>query len=424
MALTFNPFTGKLDFTGSQATAAIGATGATGPSGGPTGATGATGTGIDGATGATGVAGLNGATGATGPAADTSAFVQKSGDTMTGKLVASADLAASKLNIGNAIGTPGPTSVADGDLWISNQNKFAWRTNGNTITAAGLNQANTFSQPQAISSTSNAAPVATISNTGTREAAVFNAQGTSPAVRITQTGTGESFRVEDDTTPDATAFVISNLGRVGIGVTPDATVALSVDTSGIKFGDGTIQTTASIAGATGATGIGATGATGISGLDGATGSTGIDGMDGATGATGIAGVDGAIGATGLAGIDGATGATGLAGNDGATGASGINTIYSEDNPVPPLSPVEGQRWVDTDTMIEYQWYDNTWVEMNAPTVGATGATGPAGVVPANVVVSDTTGVTGADQIINIISLTQAEYDAIVSPDAQTLYIIV
>jgi hypothetical protein len=180
-------------------------------------------------------------------------------------------------------------------------------------------------------------------------------------------------------------------------------------------------------GATGATGTGidgATGATGVAGLDGATGSTGIDGMDGATGATGIAGVDGATGATGLAGIDGATGATGLAGNDGATGASGINTIYSEDNPVPPLSPVEGQRWVDTDTMIEYQWYDNTWVEMNAPTVGATGATGPAGVVPANVVVSDTTGVTGADQIINIISLTQAEYDAIVSPDAQTLYIIV
>jgi hypothetical protein len=66
MALTFNPFTGKLDFTGSQSTAAIGATGATGPSGGPTGATGATGTGIDGATGATGVSGLTGATGITG----------------------------------------------------------------------------------------------------------------------------------------------------------------------------------------------------------------------------------------------------------------------------------------------------------------------------------------------------------------------
>jgi hypothetical protein len=37
--------------------------------------------------------------------------------------------------------------------------------------------------------------------------------------------------------------------------------------------------------------------------------------------------------------------------------------------------------------------------------------------------SDTTGVTGADQITNMMSLTQAEYDAISSPDANTFYII-
>jgi len=37
--------------------------------------------------------------------------------------------------------------------------------------------------------------------------------------------------------------------------------------------------------------------------------------------------------------------------------------------------------------------------------------------------SDTTGVTGADQVTNIMSLTQAEYNAIVSPDATTFYII-
>ncbi len=39
------------------------------------------------------------------------------------------------------------------------------------------------------------------------------------------------------------------------------------------------------------------------------------------------------------------------------------------------------------------------------------------------VISNPTGVTGADQITNIISLTQAEYDAIASPDASTLYVI-
>lgn len=38
------------------------------------------------------------------------------------------------------------------------------------------------------------------------------------------------------------------------------------------------------------------------------------------------------------------------------------------------------------------------------------------------VVSDTTGVTGANVINNVISLTQAEYDAI-TPDPATLYVI-
>lgn len=39
------------------------------------------------------------------------------------------------------------------------------------------------------------------------------------------------------------------------------------------------------------------------------------------------------------------------------------------------------------------------------------------------VVSDTTGITGADAISNIVSLTQAEYDAIAVPNATTLYVI-
>jgi hypothetical protein len=39
------------------------------------------------------------------------------------------------------------------------------------------------------------------------------------------------------------------------------------------------------------------------------------------------------------------------------------------------------------------------------------------------VYSDVTGVPGADMVTNIMSLTQAEYDAIVAPDASTLYMI-
>jgi hypothetical protein len=162
---------------------------------------------------------------------------------MTGKLIAPADATISRLNIGNALsGISSPATTVDGDIWISTSNRLAYKSNGNFYTPASISIANAFTSTQIVDVTS-----------------------ASTALRVTQRGTGEALRVEDETTPDATAFVISNTGRVGIGVTPDATVSLSVDTTGIKFGDGTIQTTASIAGATGATGAsgspgGATGA--------------------------------------------------------------------------------------------------------------------------------------------------------------------
>ena len=41
----------------------------------------------------------------------------------------------------------------------------------------------------------------------------------------------------------------------------------------------------------------------------------------------------------------------------------------------------------------------------------------------NVPATDPSGITGADKITNIVSLTQAEYDAIGTPDASTLYVI-
>ena len=148
--------------------------------------------------------------------------VAKAGDTMAGKLTAAADATASKLNIGNALsGASSPATTVDGDVWISTSNRLAYKSNGNFYTPASISIANSFTATQIIDVTS--------ANT---------------ALRVTQKGTGESFRVEDDTTPDATAFVISNTGKVGIGVTPDASVCLSLDSTGVKFGDGTIQTTA------------------------------------------------------------------------------------------------------------------------------------------------------------------------------------
>lgn len=46
-----------------------------------------------------------------------------------------------------------------------------------------------------------------------------------------------------------------------------------------------------------------------------------------------------------------------------------------------------------------------------------------GLVTDMAVVSNVTGITGADAVTNIVSLTQAEYDAIGSPDASTFYLI-
>ncbi|MHC4846461.1 MAG: FG-GAP repeat domain-containing protein, partial [Planctomycetota bacterium] len=108
---------------------------------------------------------------------------------------------------------------------------------------------------------------------------------------------------------------------------------LRLDTTlGVKYSDGSVQTTATLvgpAGPAGATGpAGPTGPTGAAGADGADGATGPQGPAGPTGATGAAGADGAdgaagpMGSTGPAGADGADGATGPQGPAGSTGATG------------------------------------------------------------------------------------------------------
>jgi hypothetical protein len=163
-----------------------------------------------------------GGTGAATAAAALTALgaVAKAGDTMTGKLILPASTTASApINIPHGTDAASPVN---GDLWLNGTLRYRDQA-GITRFVADLNRPNSFTQRQTITADS------------------FT---TSPALRITQEGTGEAFRVEDGPTPDATAFVISNSGRVGIGVAPDAAVCLSVDSSGIKFNDGTVQTTA------------------------------------------------------------------------------------------------------------------------------------------------------------------------------------
>ena len=64
--------------------------------------------------------------------------------------------------------------------------------------------------------------------------------------------------------------------------------------------------------------------------------------------------------------------------------------------------------------------------LDGKATSAQGALADSAVQPGDLslyVQSNTTGITGADQITNMVSLTQAEYDAIDTPDASTLYVI-
>jgi hypothetical protein len=150
-----------------------------------------------------------------------------SGATFTGKVnLATISASSPSVNLGGQCDSA-PASSTNGDLWISNaaSPKLTYRTGGINYNLAVLNQFNTFTGQMVINTTSSS----------------------TAALRVTQLGTANAIEVEDSTTPDSTRFVVDQHGKVGIGVAPDASAALKVDTNGIMFGDGTTQTTAAVA---------------------------------------------------------------------------------------------------------------------------------------------------------------------------------
>lgn len=144
-------------------------------------------------------------------------YAQLAGATFTGKVNFTTVSGVAGLNIGTG-GTDG-ANTTPGDLWIP--------AGGTTLNYRD--------------GTGSLRQILTTSQIG-----VIDTSATNPALRVTQRGTGEAFRVEDSNTPDATAFVISNNGKVGIGVAPDATAAVKVDNNGIKFSDNSLLTSVSV----------------------------------------------------------------------------------------------------------------------------------------------------------------------------------
>jgi hypothetical protein len=147
-----------------------------------------------------------------------------SGATFTGKVnAATLGVGFPSFNLGGQC-DPAPASAANGDLWISNAAapKITYRMGGVNYNLAVLNQFNTFTGQMVINTTSSS----------------------TAALRVTQLGTANAIEVEDSTSPDSTRFVVDQHGKVGIGVAPDGTAALKVDTNGIMFGNGSLQTVA------------------------------------------------------------------------------------------------------------------------------------------------------------------------------------
>jgi hypothetical protein len=173
----------------------------------------------------------------------TKGAVAKSGDTMTGKLTLGAGGTTSPLNLG---ASTAPVSPAGGDLWLSSGNVLSYR-GYNSATYPLVSTAVLPNFTAGVSTAIGSATVAALAVQQNGAAAAMTvanvSTSTADCVTITNLGSGNSLVVNDDTIPDSTRFAIANNGRVGIGVAPDASVALTVDSTGIKFSDGSVQTT-------------------------------------------------------------------------------------------------------------------------------------------------------------------------------------
>lgn len=210
---------------------------------------------------------------------------------------------------------------------------------------------------------------------------------------------------------------------------------------------------ATVVGAAGPQGL-----TGPAGADGANGTNGIDGADGNTilsgsgapgGGTGVDGdfyintandeiygpksggswgsgtsIVGPQGSQGVKGDTGDTGPQGPAGADGAGTGDVVGPASATDNAIARYDTTTGKLIQNSGVLIDDS--DNITgvgtVDGRDIVTDGTKLDGIESGAEVNTINSNPTGITGADQITNIVSMTQAEYDAI-TPNASTVYII-
>ena len=221
-----------------------------------------------------------------------SGYALLSGATFTGKVNTAAS---TSLSAGfNIPSGTAPSSPIGGDIWFQTGGNYLYyrsSASATTLTAAVHQLTNTFTAPQVIATTSNTLAALRVTQNGSfpalviedsnnpdSDATIIDASGnvgigvsnnpstpwTADAklavkgatnlalLRLTQTGTGNVLLVEDETSPDATPFVIGPDGRVGIGgsVSGTSTNKLAIYNGniiltsgfGIIFGSGSTQT--------------------------------------------------------------------------------------------------------------------------------------------------------------------------------------
>ena len=360
--------TGATGATGIGVAGATGATGAVGATGagvtgatGATGAVGATGAGVAGATGATGI-GVAGATGATGA----TGAVGATGAGVTGATGATGAVGATGAGVTGATGATGPTGLPGstgptGPQGISSS-LFLYRAK-TTITMGDPDSGHLiWNNVTQISSTTLSISHLT---DGNLDIDIF----------LSQLVASEKIIVQDRN--NSSNYQTWEISGTPTNINPGTPTSYwqypvtLLNSSGL--GTSNFSNNHSLFLAL------------VSGAQGATGPIGPTGVSGATGATGATGV----------GLAGSTGATGVVGSTGATGpVAGTNGQLIYNNSGTAAGASVGSRL----TLITG--------ELNA-TIGSTPA-----------------GITGAIQIVNVVSLTQANYDAIASPSANTLYVIV
>ena len=417
MALTFNPFTGKLDFTGSQSSAAIGATGATGPSGGPTGATGSTGPIGAGTTGATGVAGNDGATGATG--------VGLQGST-------------GSTGVAGNDGSTGSTGIQGPTPWTLPatvyNNGFSYNLGDAVIYLGGYyyrtgNPLNPGFPPTPGSINASWTPVADGGATGPDGATGVGSQGSTGSTGI-DGATGSTGIQGNDGSTGATGLTGAGgaLGYYGsfydltdqplVSITAEQVVAIgnTAEQNGVTIVNGDEVTFANA---------------GTYSLTFSVQVTNLaNSVERATFWLKTNNVDYPDSATELdlqprksAGNPNRQVltinyvATAVAGQQVQLYWSGTSTDLTVESLPAGTSPVSPAVPSIILTAVQVMY------TQLGPT-GASGATGATGVTPANIVLSDTTGLTGATQLTNLVEITLTGYNLIVTPDPNTLYVIV